>query len=305
MGRYIFRQSLLTLAVLIAVSIVGFILLRASGDLALRIAGSEAMADDVERIRVSYGLDQPLPVQYINWAWNILHGDFGRSLFFPEQVSTLIIQRLPITLGLALLGLLLALVIGLPLGVLSALRPNGIIDRVVLAVAVLGQAMPPFWFGLLLIITFSVGLGWFPVSGADTWLHLVLPSTVLAIAVMPTIMRLTRSGMIDALRADYMRTARAKGLMPLTMLIKHALRNALVPVVAIATVQLGSIIGGSVVLETVFGIQGLGYLAWESINRADYAVVQAIVLVLGAIYCLLTFISDVLHALLDPRLRDS
>src|SRR5690606_16148651 len=157
---------------------------------------------------------------------------------------------------------------------------------------------------LLLIITFSVGFGWFPVSGSDTWLHFVLPSTVLAIAVMPTIMRLTRSGMIDALRADYMRTARAKGLMPFTMLVKHALRNALVPVVAIATVQLGAIIGGSVVLETVFGIQGLGYLAWESINRADYPVVQAIVLVLGAIYCVLTFISDVLHALLDPRVRE-
>src|SRR5690554_1959982 len=139
-GRYILRQSLLSLAVLVAVSIVGFILLRASGDLALRIAGSEAMTEDVERIRISYGLDQPLVMQYLSWAWKMLQGDFGRSLFFPEDVSTLIVRRLPITLGLAVLGLSLALLVGLPLGTISALNPNGIIDRLVLALAVLGQA---------------------------------------------------------------------------------------------------------------------------------------------------------------------
>ncbi|MCY0150407.1 ABC transporter permease [Hoeflea sp. G2-23] len=304
MARYVLRQLLLSVAVMIAVSIVGFILLRASGDLALRIAGAESLTEDVERIRLAYGLDRPVVVQYLDWAWKALHGDFGRSLFFPEDVSTLIAQRLPVTLWLGALGLGASIIIGLPLGTLAALKPNGILDRVLLGGVVLGQAMPSFWLGLLLIIFFGLTLGILPVSGSETWKHFILPTAVLAIATLPTILRLTRSGMIDALRADYIRTARAKGLSPASVIIKHALRNALIPVVAIAAVQLGALIGGSVVLETVFGIQGLGYLAWESINRADYPVVQANVLVLGAIYCLLTFVSDVLHALLDPRLRD-
>lgn len=304
MVRYVARQFLLSLAVLVAVSIVGFVLLRASGDLAQRVAGAEATAADVARIRVSYGLDKSLPVQYLEWGQRAITGDLGRSLFFPENVSTLIAQRLPITLGLGALGLGAALLIGLPLGTLSALRPNGLFDRAVLTIAVLGQAMPPFWLGLLLIIFFGLNLGWLPVSGSSSWPNLVLPTAVLAIATMPTVMRLTRSGMIDQLRADYVRTARAKGLKPLSVIVKHALRNALIPVVAIAAVQLGALVGGSVVLETVFGIQGLGYLAWESINRADYPVVQAVVLVLGGFYCLLTFVSDMLHAFLDPRLRE-
>ncbi|GEO15383.1 ABC transporter permease [Microvirga aerophila] len=303
MARYVVRQFLLSIAVLLAVSLIGFVLLRASGDLALRIAGAEALASDVAQVRAAHGLDRPLPLQYLGWAGHVLRGEFGRSLFFPEEVSTLIAQRLPITLGLGALGLGAALVIGLPLGTLSALRPNSLFDRAVLAIAVLGQAMPPFWLGLLLIILFGLQLGWLPVSGADSWRHLILPTAVLAIATMPSFIRLTRSGMIEALRADYIRTARAKGLNPFSVVVKHALRNALIPVVAIAAVQLGALVGGSVVLETVFGIQGLGYLAWESINRADFPVVQAIVLVLGAIYCLLTFISDLLHAYLDPQLR--
>ncbi|MEZ5780725.1 MAG: ABC transporter permease [Rhizobiaceae bacterium] len=304
MARYVVRQLVLSLAVMVAVSIVGFVLLRASGDLALRIAGPEALADDVERIRVAYGLDKSLILQYLDWAWRVLHGDLGRSLFFPEEVSTLIAQRLPITLGLGALGLGAAILIGLPLGTLSALAPNSILDRAVLAVAVLGQAMPPFWLGLLLIIFFGLTLNILPVSGSESWRHLVLPTLVLAIATMPTILRLTRSGMIDALRADYIRTAKAKGLNPFTVVVKHALRNALIPIVAIAAVQMGALVGGSVVLETVFGIQGLGYLSWESINRADFPVVQANVLVLGVIYCILTFVSDLLHAFLDPRLRE-
>lgn len=304
MARYVIRQFALSLAVMVAVSVVGFVLLRASGDLALRIAGAEALAEDIERIRIAHGLDRPLIIQYLDWAWRVMQADFGRSLFFPEDVSTLIAQRLPITLGLGALGLGAAILIGLPLGTLSALRPNGLLDRSVLAISVLGQAMPPFWLGLLLIIFFGLTLNILPVSGSETWKHLVLPTAVLAIATMPTIMRLTRSGMIDALRADYIRTARAKGLGPLSVVVKHALRNALIPVVAIAAVQLGALVGGSVVLETIFGIQGLGYLAWESINRADFPVVQATVMVLGAIYCILTFVSDLLHAFLDPRLRD-
>ena len=303
MARYAIRQFLLSVAVLLAVSVVGFILLRASGDLAQRIAGSEALAADVEKVRLAYGLDRSLPVQYFDWALNVLRGDLGRSLFFPENVGSLVARRLPVTLGLAALGLGTAILLGIPLGAISALRPNAVFDRSVLATAVLGQAMPPFWLGLLFIIFFGLHLGWLPVSGSESWRHFVLPTAVLAIATMPTIIRLTRSGMIDALRADYVRTARAKGLFPFTIVFKHALRNALIPVVAIAAVQLGALIGGSVVLETVFGVQGLGYLAWESINRADFPVVQAIVLVLGGIYCILTFVSDLLHASLDPRMR--
>src|SRR5690606_21638935 len=214
-----------------------------------------------------------------------------------------VLHRLPVTLSLGVLGLAFAVGLSLPLGVLAAVRQNSLFDRFALAVAVLGQALPNFWFALVLIVVFGVWLQWLPTSGADSWAHMILPAVALGYYATPTLMRLTRTGMLEALGSDYIRTARAKGLLPPSVLFKHALRNAVIPVVSLAAVQFGFMLGGSIVIETIFNINGLGYLAWESIQRADLPVMQAIVLVLSIIYVIITFLADMLNAFLDPRIR--
>jgi ABC-type dipeptide/oligopeptide/nickel transport system permease component len=200
-------------------------------------------------------------------------------------------------------SLAVALAISVPLGVLAAIYKNSWIDRVCLAVAVLGQALPNFFFALLLIMLFSIGLHWLPVSGSGTWQHFVMPALALGYYAAPAFMRLIRAGMIEVLSADYIRTARAKGLPPATVIFKHALRNAIVPVVALTAVQLGFLLGGSVVIETIFALDGLGYLAYQSITYKDFPVMQVIVLLLSVIYVGLTLASDIANAWLDPRIR--
>ena len=186
---------------------------------------------------------------------------------------------------------------------LAAVRPNSWVDRLALGLSVLGQALPSFWFALILIIVFGLKLRWLPVSGNATWEHFVLPAIALGYYATPAFMRLTRAGMLEVLASDYIRTARAKGLRPMTVLFKHALRNAIIPVVAVAAVQFGFMLGGSIVIESVFSLNGVGYLGWEAISRADFPVVQAIVLILACIYVLLTLLADMLNAVLDPRIR--
>ena len=215
----------------------------------------------------------------------------------------MILSKLKTTLLLGFLSLMFALAISVPLGVLAAIRRNSWIDRLCLAVAVVGQALPNFFFALLLIMFFSISLRWLPVSGSDTWLHFVMPTIALGYYVAPAFMRLVRAGMIEVLEADYIRTARAKGLPAHRVVFKHALRNALVPVVALAAVQLGYLLGGSVVIETIFALDGLGYLAYQSITYKDFPVMQVIVLLLSVIYVLLTLASDIANAWLDPRIR--
>jgi len=195
------------------------------------------------------------------------------------------------------------LTLAIPLGVLAAVKPNSIFDRTALSLAVIGQAMPTFWFGLTLILVFGVMLRWLPITGQDSWWNFVMPSVALGYNVAPAVMRLTRAGMLEVLASDYIRTARAKGLRPMTVLFKHALRNAVIPVVALAAVQFGFMLGGSIVIETIFQINGLGYLAWESIQRKDLPMMQAIVLILSIIYVVITFLADMLNAFLDPRIR--
>jgi peptide/nickel transport system permease protein len=215
----------------------------------------------------------------------------------------LIAERMPVTLTLGLTGLSLALLISIPMGILAAVRENTNFDRAVQMVALIGQAMPSFWLGLLLMIVFGLTLGWLPISGTGSWEHFVMPGIVLAFSAVPALTRLTRAGMIQAMASDYIRTARAKGLSRASILLKHALRNAAIPVVAIAAVQLGFMLGGSIVIEQVFALHGVGFLAWESIAKNDFPVVQAVVLVLAVIYVALTMVSDLLNAVLDPRLR--
>lgn len=303
MLAYVIRRLVLAVSVAITVMALAFILTRLSGDLALSIAGPSASAQDVELVRKAYGLDQPLLVQFFKWLRNAAVGDFGESYFFKDKVASLIRGRMPVTLTLAMVGLGLALTIALPLGILAAVREGTWVDRCVTGIAIVGQAIPSFWFGLILMIVLGLVLGWLPISGTGTWQHYVMPGTVLAFTAVPALLRLTRSGMIEAMSSDYIRTARAKGLSRTAIILKHALRNAAIPVVSIAAVQLGFMLGGSIVIETVFALHGIGFLAWESIGKNDFPVVQAIVLILSLTYIVLTLLADLLNAVLDPRLR--
>lgn len=265
----------------------------------------DATREQVERLRNLYGLDRPLLVQYTDWAARALRGDFGTSFFSKEDVLTVILSRLPVTVTLAFLSLGLGLLIAIPLGVMAARQPGSVIDRVALSLAVLGQAMPSYWTALLLILLFGVRLQVLPISGTDSWQSFVLPTLALGWFVMPVLMRLTRAGMIDVLAADYVRTARAKGLSGTTVLFKHALRNAIMPVVAVAAVQLGFLLGGSIVVESVFALNGVGLLAFHAIQRSDFPVVQAIVLVVALLFVLLNLLADLINAFFDPRVRVS
>ena len=303
MLQFLFRRLIVAFLVAATVMTLAFILTRLSGDLAISIAGPNATAADIEAVRKAYGLDRPVLEQFFDWVGRAMTGDLGNSYFFQTRVSTLIAERMPVTLTLGLTGLSLALLISLPMGILAAVRENTNFDRAVQMVALIGQAMPSFWLGLLLMIVFGLSLGWLPISGTGSWEHFVMPGIVLAFSAVPALTRLTRAGMIQAMGSDYIRTARAKGLSRASILLKHALRNAAIPVVAIAAVQLGFMLGGSIVIEQVFALHGVGFLAWESIAKNDFPVVQAVVLVLAVIYVALTMVSDLLNAVLDPRLR--
>ena len=303
MWAFVFKRTLIALSVALTISVLCFSLLQLSGDLALSIGGPEATAEQVEQIRVEYGLDRPVLEQFTTWLWGAVQLDFGRSYYYQSEVMDLVVERLPVTMTLGILALAIALGVSIPLGVVAALKRGSWIDRTAMAIAVTGQAMPNFWFGLTLIILFAVKLQWFPAAGSDSWQGFVLPAVALGYYAPPAMMRLTRSGMLEVLEADYIRTARAKGLRTGTVIFKHALRNAVIPVVALAAVELGFMLGGSVVIETVFSLRGLGQLAWNAISRNDYPVVQAIVLIIALFYIVLTLLADILNAVLDPRLR--
>ena len=302
---YALKRLAMALLVTITVSVLAFGLLRLSGDPAIALAGEGASPQDIEFVREYYGLDRPLVVQFLDWAGKAAIGDLGWSTYMKTSVSEIISDRLPVTMTLGGCALAFALILGIPLGVAAAIRPNSMIDRLSLLIAVVGQAMPSFWFALTLIIYLGVYGGILPITGTDSWKNFVMPSVVLGYFAMPGIMRLTRAGMAQVLSSDYIRTAKAKGIRPFAVVFKHALRNAIIPVVSLAAVQFGFMLGGSIVIETIFAINGLGFLAWQSIQRSDFAMMQAIVLVLAIFYVVLTFLADMLNAYLDPRIRVS
>jgi peptide/nickel transport system permease protein len=297
------KRALMAVLVALTVSVICFLLVQLSTDVATAMAGEGARAEDIELIRRQYGFDRPLVVQYLDWLSRAAIGDFGDSFYFRTPVAAIVWDRMGTTLTLGAMALSFALALSIPLGVAAAIRPNSWIDRLTLTIAVIGQAMPPFWFALLLILLFGLTLRWLPISGGDTWAHFIMPAIALSYYATPAIMRLTRAGMLEVLQADYIRTARAKGLRAGRILFKHALRNAIIPVVALAAVQLGFMLGGSVIIETVFALNGLGYLAYESITHNDFPVVQAIVLLVSLFYIVLTLIADLINAWLDPRIR--
>ena len=300
---YALKRFGVAILVAISVSIVTFSLLHVSGDPAAAMAGESASEEDIEYVRKHYGFDRPLPVQYVDWASKAIQGDFGISIYLKRPVAGILAERAPVTMTLGALSLTFALVLAIPLGVLAAMFPNTIIDRFALTIAVIGQALPNFFFALIMIILFGVWLRWLPISGHASWLNFIMPSIALGYYATPAIMRLTRAGMMDVLSSDYIRTARAKGLKPRVVLFKHALRNAIIPVVSFSAVQLGFMLGGSIIIESIFSLNGLGSLAWQSIQRSDFEVMQAIVLTIACFYILLTFLADLLNAYLDPRIR--
>ncbi|HEX5999593.1 MAG TPA: ABC transporter permease [Hyphomicrobiaceae bacterium] len=303
MLRYILLRGALALAVALTVSLAAFLLLNVATDPASAIAGEDATPDVVETIRARYGLDQPLPARYAAWLGGILHGDFGESYYWHKPVAELVADRAAVTIALALSALAVTIIIAIPLGALAALNPNTWIDRLALSVAVSAQAVPNFWLGLIMIILLGVMVPIFPVSGDDTWRHFVLPAFVLGASSVPAVMRLTRTGLIEVLAADYIRTARAKGFRGLVLLRRHALRNALLPVVSVLAVQLGQKFGGSVITESIFAINGLGRLALESILGGDIPTVQMLIFVFAVVFVGMNLVADILNAALDPRLR--
>ena len=300
---YMLKRLGLALLVALTVSFLAYMLVFLSGDPALALAGEGARQADIDMVRKTHGLDRPVLVQYADWLWKLVRGNLGMSVYFKTEVGPLVLEKLKVTLLLGVYALAVALLISVPLGVLAAIYKNSWIDRLCLGIAVLGQALPNFFFALLLIMLFSISLRVLPVSGSGTWQHFVMPAIALGYYAAPAFMRLIRAGMIEVLGADYIRTARAKGLPASTVIFKHALRNAIVPVVALAAVQLGYLLGGSVVIETIFALDGLGYLAYQSITYKDFPVMQIIVLMLSVIYVLLTLASDIANAWLDPRIR--
>ncbi|ASM74730.1 MULTISPECIES: ABC transporter permease [Roseobacteraceae] len=303
MAVFILKRLGLAILVALTVSFISFSLLFMAGDPAVAIAGENASSADIAAVNERFGFDRPMLVQYADWLGSAVTGDLGRSWYFDMSVTELIADRLTVTMTLGLCAITFALLIAIPLGVAAAANPNSLIDRFALFLSVVGQAIPSFWFGLILIVIFSIKLRLLPASGNETWQHFVLPTIVLGYYATPAIMRLTRAGMMEVLSSDYIRTARAKGLRTGKVMFKHALRNAIIPVVSLAAVQMGFMLGGSIVVESIFALHGAGYLAWESIARNDLPTMQALILIFSTFYILFTFLADVLNAWLDPRLR--
>lgn len=303
MIKFIIRRLSMGLLVALTVSLATFLVLNLAADPAAMVAGEDASPEAIEQIRVQYGFDRPLYVRYGEWIGKLFLGDLGESYYWKRPVLDLFIERAPVTLKLALSSLSITIVVGLLLGVLAAQKPNGWLDRIALSLGTAAQAVPNFWLGLMMIILLGVMFPIFPVSGDTTWKHFVMPAFVLGMSAVPQVLRLTRAGMIEVLGSDYIRTARAKGFGPGRILFQHALRNALLPVVSVIAIQLGYKLGGSVITESVFALNGLGRLAYESILGADIPTVQMLVFMFALIFILLTVAGDVLNAWLDPRMR--
>ncbi|MGH1357995.1 MAG: ABC transporter permease [Burkholderiaceae bacterium] len=303
MLRFALQRGLLGLLVGLTVSMAAFFLLNVASDPAQAIAGEDAEPELVEQIREDYGFDRPLPVQYFSWLGGVFTGDLGVSYYWNKPIGELVLSHAPTTLLLAFLAVLVTVVISIPLGTLAALRPNTLIDRFALLLGTTAQAVPNFWLGLVMIILLGVIFPIFPISGDATLWHFILPSFVLGASSVPAVMRLTRAGLLDVMSSDYIRTARSKGYRGIGLLGRHAMRNAILPVVSVLAVQFGHKLGGSVVTESVFALNGLGRLALDSIMGADIPTVQMLVLVFAVTFIALNLFADILNAWLDPRIR--
>jgi len=302
--RYVVGRLLWIVPVLLGVSLLVFSIMKlVPGDVAQVIAGMDGTAEDVELIRRSLGLDRPVHEQYLTFLVNSLQGDFGRSAVTKRPVADEIASRIGPTAELAIAAFLVALLVGLPAGVISATKRYSIWDTLATLIALIGVSMPVFWLGLMLMLLFSVTLGWLPSSGAGTLAQLVLPALALGSASTAIIARQTRSGMLEVLSQDYVRTARAKGLTEKVVMLRHALKNALIPTITVAGLQVGYLMGGAVLAETVFARPGLGRLLVDSIARRDIPVVQTTIMLLSITFVLVNLVVDLLYVKLDPRIQ--
>ena len=312
MLRFILSRIGGTLAVLALVAVMVFALTRlASGDPIALLLGDQATAEDIAQARVQYGLDKPLLTQFGYWVKEIAQGNLGQSIFLQRPVTQALAERAEPTFFLAIFAAGIATLIGIPCGLIAAVWRGRLVDQVFSAVAMLGASVPSFWMGLILIQIFAVGLGWFPASGygdpgvpfVERLHHLVLPATVLGVLNSALIIRFTRASVLDILNEDYVRTARSKGLSERVVILKHVLRNALVPIVTVVGLTLALMIGGAVVTETVFNLPGVGNLVVRAVLRRDYPVIQGTLLVIAGIYVLINLVIDLIYMIVDPRIR--
>ena len=308
MLKYILKRLLLVFVVVLGVTVVTFSAMQsAPGDPAEMIAvaryGEDLTQEEIEWVRVTEGLDAPVYIQYLGWLGHILRLDLGKSLITYEDVLEEILTRFPATLVLTISSLILSLLIALPIGIISAVRKNTIVDNACMTGALLGVSMPNFWLGLLLIWLFALSLGLLPSFGYGSIKHLILPTITLGTSMAAITTRLTRSSMLDVLNQDYIVTAKAKGLDEKTILLRHALKNAMLPVITFVGLQLGFLLGGAVIVETIFAWPGIGRLLVDSIYARDFALIQGCVLFIAVIFALANLAVDILYAYLDPRIR--
>ncbi|MFH1757500.1 MAG: nickel ABC transporter permease [Pseudomonadota bacterium] len=303
MKSYILKRLFHSIFVLIGISVVVFIILHITGDPAALLMPMDATAEQVAQFRKEMGFTDPLLVQYWRFFKGTLRGDFGLSFRHSQPALDLVLERMPATIQLTITAMIIAMIIAVPVGIISAIRRNSILDHIGMTGALLGQSTPVFWLGIMLILVFSVTFQWFPSSGRGTLQHLILPAVTLGMFSMARTARMMRSSMLEVLGQEYMKTARAKGLSPRKVILKHALKNALIPVVTIVGMELGTLLGGAVITETIFAWPGVGRLAVQAIYNRDYPVVQAAVFLLASIFVLVNLVVDILYTYLDPRVK--
>jgi peptide/nickel transport system permease protein len=303
MRRYLARQLAQLVVVVIGISLLSFAILHVIGDPVLLLLPQNAGKEEFERYRHLLGLDRPIYVQYWTFASNAVLGDFGRSWYGDVPAFPLVMERMPATIYLTFAGLGVALLIAIPLGILAALRRHSFVDALCTVVATAGQALPLFWFGIMLIIILSVRLRLLPASGYGTWQHFLMPSLCLGMAFAPITMRLVRSGMIEVLSMDYIKTARSKGVAERGVVWKHAFRNAAIPVITVLGLQFGQLLGGAIITETVFAWPGVASLTVDSIRNQDFPVVQCAVVLLALVIVVVNLVVDIVVGFIDPRIR--
>ena len=301
--NYFLKRVLEIIPVLLIITFIVFTLVFIAGDPVALLLPEDATAEDIAALQAALGLDDPFYVQYGRYVVNMLQGDFGTSFRYGEDAMLLVLERLPATIELAIASILVAIMIAIPLGIWSATKKNSSIDLLATGVAVLGKAMPNFWLGIMLILVFSVTFSVFPVSGRGSFSHLILPAITLGTGIAAEMTRLIRSSMLETLGQDYIRTAKSKGLRTGIVVYKHAFRNTLVPVVTIIALQTSTLIGGTLITETVFAWPGIGQLLIQAVNNRDMAIVQACVMVIAFFVIMMNLIADLLYQLLDPRIR--
>jgi peptide/nickel transport system permease protein len=300
---YLGQRLAWALAVLIGISLAVFLVVHLSGDPTALYMGPEGTKADYEIMRAALGFDRPLPEQYGHFLARALQGDFGRSLRHRQPTLPLVLERFPATATLAVAAIVLAVLLALPLGILAAVRRGSLLDSGAMALALAGQCMPTFWLGILLILIFAVNLRWVPVYGGESMLTIVLPSITLGIWAMARTARITRSSMLEVLNQDFLRTARAKGMGELSVILRHALRNGAIPIVTAIGLELGNLLGGAVITEAVFAYPGVGRLAVEAVVNKDVPLIQAVVLTVAGVLLLLNILIDLVYTALDPRVR--